>query len=213
MGNVADKVPGSEFASRATVRLVGFDPNQPAGFLSLDRILFLDFDGVLHPDDAHRDGMFCFMPDFCEVIRSVDPAGEMPIVITSMWRFDSTLAQLRSHFPQDVARQIVGVTQDLIDQPGDSGGWGGAGVKTGARQREVLHWMRQFAPAGQWLAIDDRSNYFAPDCPNLFAVPGKYANEGGGITAEVAKNLRQRMQTFLACVQDQASGEQPQKGS
>lgn len=204
-----DNSPSGEYSSRATVRLVGFDPDLPSGFLRLDRVLFLDFDGVLHPDDADLDQVFCFLPDFCEVLRSVDPAGEIPIVITSMWRFDSTLAQLRSHFPVDVARQIVGVTADLMDRSEDSGAWAPAGgaSKTGSRQREVLHWMRRYAPAGQWLAIDDRSSYFALDCPNLFVVPGQHADEGGGITAAVAPSLRQRLQDFLVCVQDQASRE------
>lgn len=187
--------------SRATVALVEFDPHLPPGQLSFDHVIFLDFDGVLHGDGSDRDAWFCFVPDFCAVMRAVDPRAEVPIVISSMWRFDESIAKLRAHFPGDIARQIVGVTLDLSGQ----GAWEapqpwsmhGGHTRVGTRQRECVAWMQAHAPAGQWLAIDDRASYFVEGCPNLFKVPGRFENEGEGLNSSVAKALMLRLQAFL----------------
>jgi hypothetical protein len=188
------------------VPLIGFDPDLPQGYLNMDRILFLDFDGVLHPDAADTDMYFCYMTEFCDVLRQVDPNGEMPIVVSSMWRFTDRIPCLRSHFPDDVARRIVGVTPDLFDSDDErnsgSRGWGMAGSAKGdsnygSREREILAWMDKFAPAGQWLAIDDRAKYFSVQCQNLFWVPGIYEDEGCGINSIVADRLLQRLNEFI----------------
>jgi len=189
------------YSSRATVSLLGFDPDLPPGRLNFDRVLFLDFDGVLHPDAGDDDMYFCFMSNFCDVLRAVDPKGEIPIVVSSDWKLTQTVKKLRSHFPDDIGRQIVGVTSDLLNENDSSADpWvmaGGLPSKIGSREREVLAWMRDFAPAGEWLAIDDRPSYFGDDCPHLFTVPGLYEDEGGGINGMVADDLRARMQAFL----------------
>jgi len=181
---------------RSTVALIGVDPLLPPGRLNLDRVLFLDFDGVLHPDGCERQALFSHMPVFCEVLQAADPRREVPIVVSSMWRYDCSIAQLRALFPADMAHQIVGVTPDLMDQPGP---WGmeGGGARSGSRQREVIAWMRTHSPAGQWLAIDDRASYFAQDCPDLFLVPGALECTAGGITPAVADELLTRLREFL----------------
>lgn len=183
---------------RSTVTLVGFDPELPPGPLNLDRVLFLDFDGVLHPENGDPNMEFVFMQNFCDALRAADPNGEMPIVVTSMWRFTHTVQALRVHFPADIARQVVGVTPDLLDETPDP--WamvGGASSVSGSRQREVVAWMREFAPAAQWLAIDDRTGYFADDCPHLFAVPSWLNSGGTGLNSMVAEALRDRLVQFL----------------
>lgn len=202
-----------EYSKNAMVPLIGFDPDLPPGYLNMDRILFLDFDGVLHPDSADKDMYFCRMNVFCDVLRKVDPQGEMPIVVSSMWRFLDRLPSLRSHFPDDVARCIVGVTPDLFDhKDSGSGGWGMAGSVNGdsnygSREREILAWMDKFSPAGQWLAIDDRASYFSMTCQSLFLVPGLYDSEGG-ISSTVADHLLQRLNEFT---QQQNNPNQTQK--
>jgi hypothetical protein len=180
------------------------------------RILFLDFDGVLHPQ--HESGVcpFGYMDNFCQLMRDTDPAGRVEIVISSTWRLQETLEELRAHFPPDVAARIIGVTPHLPPPPH---------ARRGSRQREIESWMAQHAPDGAWLAVDDIALYFDIDCPHLFLVdedipPGQTATTGAfsimaeieererltalwqsrglGINLRVARGLRSRLQTFLA---------------
>ena len=182
-------------------RLVLFDPDLPAGVLNLDRVLFLDFDGVLHPEGCGASMEFMYSENFCEVMAQVDPAGEVPIVISSMWRFDEDLKRLRSHLEPRLGRQVVGVTPDRCPkEDGQSGGWGThavSGVTHGIRQDEIETWMQLHAPGAQWLAIDDRADAFAVRCPHLFLVPGIYEDDGGGIDAVQALRLKARLREFL----------------
>lgn len=189
------------YSPRASVPLVGFDQSLLAGYLNFDRVLFLDFDGVLHPEGCDADLHFCFMHNFAEVLREVDPKGEMPIVVSSMWRLDSTISQLRSNFRNDIAHQIVGVTPDLLDEGSASAGaWNMENTqlsRVGSRQREVLDWMKRFAPAGQWLAVDDWPNYFSINCQNLFVVPGLNSGLGAGLNVEAAESLKTKLLEFV----------------
>lgn len=178
--------------------LWAIDPNLPPGALNFERILFLDFDGVLHPEGCGMEMNFCFMTNFCDVLREVDPQGEMPIVVSSMWRFDTSIEKLRDNFPDDIGRQIIGVTPDLPAPPAI--GWERSGAtpsSRGQRQKEIQAWMRENSPCGEWLAIDDRPSWFEDDCPHLFAVPGLYDETGGGISIVIAIDLQERLQKFL----------------
>lgn len=183
---------------RSVVDLVLFDPNLVPGCLDMSRILFPDFDGVMHPESDRRDMDFCYIHEFQDAVREADPNGLLPIVISSMWRETSTLAALRSHFDNDIARQIVGVTPELAED--QQTGWvmqGGTSVRVGIRQREIEQWMGTFAPTGDWLAVDDRSSYFADNCPNLFLVPGFAPNEGAGLNSMVVVDFKARLMEFL----------------
>lgn len=184
--------------SHAKQVLHAIDPDLPPGYLNLEKILFLDFDGVLHPEGCDSDMHFCFMSNFCETVRAVDPDGELPIVVSSMWRFDDDIAALRANFPVDIGRQIIGVTPDLPKR--QEIGWerkGAAPSRLGQRQREIEAWMLQNSPCGEWLAIDDRPSWFDLTCPNLFVVPGLYDENGGGINLSLAIDLEERLRAFL----------------
>jgi hypothetical protein len=178
-------------------------------------ILFLDFDGVLHPNSDRYDNPFCFMDNFCEAFLNADPDGLISIVISSTWRNDETLHELKAHFPDLIASRIVGVTPNLS----------GTGMPTkGLRQAEINEWLSDNIPSAQWLAIDDRSNYFEDNCPNLFLIPNsdpmyeidvnipfslmdeierremmhrKWRIESLGINADVMKLLHQRLLAFI----------------
>jgi hypothetical protein len=102
------------------------------------------------------------MDNFCTAIRRSDPQEKVEIVISSTWRNTESIEQLRAHFPQDVARRIVGVTPSLADYetPVD-----------GLREKEILEWLKGVTSSHRWLAIDDRANYFSKNCQNVFIVP------------------------------------------
>ena len=77
-------------------------------------VVFLDFDGVTHPEPCRSDALFCFLPRIEEVLREHP---EVDIVISSSWRLEFSLEQLRGHFSADIASRVVGVTPSN-KQPG-----------------------------------------------------------------------------------------------
>jgi hypothetical protein len=124
----------------------------------MSHYLFLDFDGVLHPDELRFTSPFCFVDHFCAAVRGADPRGVLKIVISSSWRTTHSFDELILHFPMDVAIRMVGVTPQLPKAAGN-------------RQREIEQWIQANAPGAHWLAVDDQPGLFDSDCQNLFAVP------------------------------------------
>ena len=179
------------------------------------RLLFLDFDGVLHPQHESHDNPFGYMDNFCALMRDADPLGQVPIVISSSWRLMYPIDTLRTHFPNDIAARILDVTPFLLPDNPDP---------RGSREREITAWMAAHAPHGQWLAVDDIALHFEIDCPHLFLVDEDFAqmqtrsdrefalmdeieererltalwqSRGLGINLRVAEKLRRRLQEFL----------------
>jgi hypothetical protein len=75
-------------------------------------ILFLDFDGVLHPDPPTTE-----LPLFCRagllqqfLLRHLT----VKVVVSSTWRSTRTLQQLQGLFP-DWSQRIVGVTSEVAE--------------------------------------------------------------------------------------------------
>jgi hypothetical protein len=167
-------------------------------------VLFLDFDGVLHPEGCAERDHFCYLPNFAAVLRVADPDHQVPIVISSLWRHHCSLQYIRSYFPEDIAGQIVGVTPYMTDQQArevqDWGPYGGEQSRTCHRQREIAMWMNARAPQGRWLAIDDRAAYFHKDTPHLFLVPKLVYQGDSGITVYQAPALAERLKEFLSAL-------------
>lgn len=72
------------------------------------RVLFLDFDGVLHPEDSRQTGMFVHMDAFANVVRA--HLDTVDIVISSSWRESFAFVQLLEFFPEDIQDNVVGMT-------------------------------------------------------------------------------------------------------
>ena len=184
------------------VPLIELDLRMPMDGLKFDRILFLDIDGVLHPDGPGDYADFSCLPRFCDVLRAADPAGVVPIVISSAWRHTQRLEDIKRNFPKDISLRIVGVTPDVLQT---NASWmvsdallDGASVSTHKRQSEIMAWICRNAPAGRWLALDDRASGFEGHCRHLFLVPGTTKDGGGpGITALIAIDFRKRLDQFL----------------
>jgi hypothetical protein len=112
-------------------------------------ILFLDFDGVLHPQ--HDDQMvpaelaFCHLPRFETIMREFP---EIEIVISSTWREQFDLANLRNRFAADIAERIIGTTplhlQTELSPP------------LHRREQEIIEWLQVAGRAQEhWIALDD----------------------------------------------------------
>lgn len=114
-------------------------------------LLFLDFDGVLHPQydgqPTPADELFCHARRFEVVLRDF-PTVE--IVISSMWRYHFTLIQLRSHFADDIQSRIIDTTLLYDGNP-----------LRAQREQEILDWLAITGREGEpWVAIDDASSQF-----------------------------------------------------
>ena len=122
-------------------------------------ILFLDFDGVTHPEPCVRENVFCRLHLIESVLRERE-LRDVQIVISSSWREHYSLDDMREFFSQDIQGRVVGVTPDI---------WDSALPLAFVREHECLKWLAANRPTGErWLAIDDRPSWFQPNCPNLF---------------------------------------------
>lgn len=105
------------------------------------KVLFLDFDGVLHPFGAERRGE-AFDPACCGNIGAVLEVTGAHVVVSSAWRHDHSLWELerllQEHDVIDRYGRVVGVTD-----------------KTGpGRGDEIKRWVEQHKPEA-YAIVDD----------------------------------------------------------
>ena len=137
-------------------------------------VLFLDFDGVLHPSLCLEAEHFCRRPLFEEVMRRF-PA--VRIVISSSWRHHFDIERLRPFFSGDIAERIDDTTPLWV--PGGPAN----------RFQEIMAFVRsQDLNEAGWLALDDSAFEFPRSCANLVLCDGRF-----GFTEEVAMRLAERL--------------------
>ena len=73
------------------------------------KIIFLDFDGVLHPDGIAKFSRLPVLERFLVEMPDAE------VVVSSTWREDHTLDQLRDIFSPPLRSRITGVTPSLDD--------------------------------------------------------------------------------------------------
>jgi Swiss Army Knife RNA repair-like protein len=123
-------------------------------------IVFLDFDGVLHPDpclDARRL--------FENALRLADALSDFPrvaLVLSTAWRHGATYEQLLVLLPEQLRERVIGVTPNFSDFSS------AAALIPYRRQAECMRWLLQNRLQSEaWLALDDRPAGFTPYCENL----------------------------------------------
>lgn len=148
-------------------------------------ILFLDFDGVLHPEHCHASKHFCCLPILEDALRRVP---ECKLVITSTWRLEQPFEALRQRFSRDIAVRIAGVSpkfRDLKQVPNT--------LISYPREAECHAWRwANGVPHLPWLALDDRSWNYRPFCNSLLLVDGST-----GLTGPTGTQLLTRLQQML----------------
>jgi hypothetical protein len=126
-------------------------------------ILFLDFDGVLHPWCSPRSEYFCYLPALEAVLRDYK---HVEIVISSDWRLYFSLAQIRRHFSDDLAIRVIGQTPSLGD---------GSLNQDGLRRHEALAYLERIgSPNRPWCALDDRLDLWEPTEPRIIYCPNQF---------------------------------------
>lgn len=138
-------------------------------------ILFLDFDGVIHPLHCHESKHFCHLHLFEEILKKVP---HLEVVVSSTWRTQRSLSALRALFPKTLSDRIVGMTPlySALDDIPDS-------LVNYQREAECQAWLQQNGKlAKRWVALDDSSWNFRPFNKNVFLVDS--ANGLDALTAE-----------------------------
>jgi hypothetical protein len=148
-------------------------------------ILFLDFDGVVHPRPTiGRSGEhepFSALHLLEDVLRQ---APHVQVVISSSWREQHPLAEMREFFSEDLRDRVIDITPlpPLTDVPPH--------LSDHPRHAECVAWLSRWRPsATAWLALDDMAEEFEPRCTNLLLIDGSK-----GLTPETAAELLVRLQ-------------------
>jgi hypothetical protein len=136
--------------------------------------LFLDFDGVLHPNLPREEELFSRI-----TLLSALANVTFEIVISSSWRFQYPLHEITGRFPPTLAEKIRDVTGPALD--GRFSRW-----------REIQAYATQ-AGIENFVALDDSAWSFPPNCPHLIVVPGAV-----GLTAELVSTTGARLRSLGA---------------
>ena len=111
-------------------------------------LVFLDFDGVLHPYPCSDSEYFCWMDNLESVLHTF-PNTE--VIISSSWREHYDFSALQQLFPKSIQKQIIGVTPVITESSYDEGG----------RELEIVLWLQQQKREHEnWIAIDDNIYLF-----------------------------------------------------
>ncbi|HEX4585044.1 MAG TPA: HAD domain-containing protein [Burkholderiaceae bacterium] len=145
-------------------------------------IVFLDFDGVLHPDPCpEASRLFENAP---RLAVALDDFPQVALVLSTAWRQGATYEQLLMLLPPLLRERVIGVTPNFADFAAE------ASLVPYQRQAECLHWMRQSGlQHDDWIALDDRPSGFTPYCENLIGCNPKY-----GFDASVSARLRSALE-------------------
>ena len=123
-------------------------------------LVFLDFDGVLHPFPCEEHQLFCQVPVLEQFFNQPEYAA-WEIVVSSTWRERYSLSQLQAFFSPQFAKRIIGVTP-VIHSP-----------LAGEREREILQWLQDNGRQDEaWIALDDLQVFFAYHLNKVFLCDG-----------------------------------------
>jgi hypothetical protein len=148
------------------------------------KYLFLDFDGVLHPD---RYSLSNYDPD--RVFRSNEVFSQAPvlaglitefpcqIIISSSWRFTYNLEEMKEKLPKAIAKNVVGMTGDAYIGPYP-------------RYNEIQEYLisRNKSLYG-WRALDDSKMEFPNGCTDLIL-----CDPNTGIASKQIQELKKWLQ-------------------
>jgi len=123
-------------------------------------ILFLDFDGVLHPDPCpDRARLFENAPRLAALLEDFPGVG---VVLSTSWRTVRSEQELLAALPPSLRQRVLGMTprcSDFSPAPGRL---------PFRRHAECEQWLRLHGmDDSAWIALDDRAEWFAPYCENL----------------------------------------------
>ena len=147
-------------------------------------LIFLDFDGVLHPTTAQSsDSLWTQIPVLETFFRQPEYVN-CRFVIDSTWRIHRSVCELAAQFSVDFRHKIIGATPVLPI----------SGSLKGLREREVLLWLRDFGRENEaWIALDDMRTYFDEYSDRVFLCDSRT-----GLTVQDLPELAAHLARFQA---------------
>ena len=118
--------------------------------MSAKLLVYLDFDGVLHPASPVLGDLF----SRTHLLEPIAEQTDLQIVISSSWRFTHTLEQLQAKLPSTLAQRVIGMNGDAV-------------IGKHARYQEIMNHVRQLEPGTRWCALDDSYWEFPTSCKEL----------------------------------------------
>ena len=128
------------------------------------KTIYLDFDGVLHPNVLQKGQAFCHVP----LLESALAGKSVGIIISSSWRLHETWEYIEMLFPSSIRGFLNGCTGKAY-----SGRW--------SRWNEINEHASKCG-VGDWVALDDYERGFPPECPNLIICDGSIGLQQPQIT-------------------------------
>jgi hypothetical protein len=122
----------------------------------LEKILFLDFDGVLHSTTSPPDLFFSKAGLLSDLLCN----NPCKIIISSSWRFHHEIESLKNFLPKPLSNLIHGVT-------------GEAHIGKWPRYNEIKNFMIDRELYADWRALDDSFLEFPKYCEELILCHGK----------------------------------------
>ena len=133
----------------------------------MNKLLFLDFDGVLHPTHFASESLF----NRAYLLEEALAASTIEIVISSSWRFTHSREKLQKLLPNSISSLVVGVT-------------GGPVIGKHPRYQEIQNFLLPYGPVN-WKALDDSYWEFPSPCPELIR-----CNPNTGISEKQMQELK-----------------------
>jgi len=126
-------------------------------------ILFLDFDGVLHPVGSTPAQCFACLPLLEKFLRIEAPSWQ--VVISSSWREYYSRQQLLEVFSPELRARIIGSTPADGD-PALLSTWGQQAIIF-PREIQIRQFLNQRGLSKEnWLALDDTPGWFSGGAAN-----------------------------------------------
>lgn len=123
------------------------------------RVLYLDFDGVLHPDEAYWDrkkGVYLAVPGRLfmfsgHLIEALDPHPDVKLVLSTTWVRMLSYSRAKRFLPQALRDRVIGATwhSRYKTDPETKHWWEGA-----SRYETIVGDVLRRRPLA-WAAIDD----------------------------------------------------------
>ena len=141
-------------------------------------ILFLDYDGVLHPDPCTDPArLFENAARLRDVLENFPEVG---VVLSTSWRNVRTAKEIIDPLPDELRQRILGINPNFSEFTVS------ARRMPYRRHAECEEWLRRHRMSDSpWWALDDRPEWFAPYCENLLECDPRC-----GFNARVAARLR-----------------------
>lgn len=156
-------------------------------------VLFLDFDGVLHPDPCPAARLFEHAGALADALAPTS----VQIVLSTSWRCLHPVELLKARLPTALARRVIGATPLFSAISGTAGR-----LYPYPRQAECMAWLREHAPGRAWHALDDRADWFEPYCDRLTLCDART-----GLSEDTLRRVVSEVQLCLQRVQLRSTDE------